>query len=165
MKMNQIVNKRQLKTAAKVAAYVGAGAIAAQVGSRAVKSVSPTIAGFAAKSPYNEAGVDLAAGLLAAAAGHFIAKKAKLSGAGGAGALMASGAMLSAFGPLVGAPIADAINGVIDRVLPGGGYMRGAYPGALAGYDVPALPGALAGVDVPRAMAGGAASVDVPFIR
>jgi hypothetical protein len=168
MKAMKLINKKQIKTSARVAAYVGAGAIAAQAGSSIVKRASPSVAAFAAASPYKEAAVDLAAGVVAAALGHALATKIKAPGAGAAGALMLAGAMASSVAPLVMPAITSSIDKMITKILPGtpGGYYgRGTMPGALAGYDVPALPGATSGYDVPQAMAGGVASFDVPAVR
>jgi hypothetical protein len=123
----------------------------------------------------NEAVVDAAAGILAAAGGHMIAKKLGVKGAAGAGALMLAGAIVSALAPYAAAELTPRIESAIDKLLPSStapaGYYRALTPGAsgarahASGFDVP-MVGAngshASGFDVP--MAGGVVSFDVPMV-
>lgn len=161
--MKNPLNKKVLMTGARVAGYVGAGAIAAQLGSHAVKRLSTGAATFAAKSPYNEAAVDLGAGLLGAALAFMVASKLKMKGAAGAAALFAAGAGLSAVAPIAKVEIVDRISAALDKALPASAAPAG-YFGRASSYEV----GGGSSVDVaevydiPR-RAGGIASYDVPF--
>ena len=160
-------NKRTLKTAAKVAGFVGVGAIAAQAGSEAVKRGSTYVRDLAARSPAYEAAVDAVCGLIAAGLAHIALKKLKVRGAAAAGPLMFGGAIASAVGPMVLPRVMPMIDGFLNRLLPGappgGAYFRQLGPGGAAGFDLP-MAGGASSMDIPQAMpGGGASSFDLPL--
>lgn len=123
------VNKQNLKKGATVAAYVGVGAVIAQVGSEVAKRASSQVAGFANKSATNEAIVDAGAGVLGAAIGLLVFAKLKSPAAAAQAApFVIGGGLLSAGAPLALPYVQRAVDGIVGAVLPNRAAPQGALP-------------------------------------
>lgn len=163
-KLSLPINSATLKSGAKVAAYVGAGAVLAQAGSALAKRGLQSVADFANKDATNEAIVDTVAGVALSAAGlavyGAVTSPAK---AKAAAPFVLGGAVISAWAPVVAPHVAGAIESFVSTILPSstppGGYYRERFPGGRSQMDVPRIGGA-SSMDVPRA--GGVVSHDVP---
>jgi hypothetical protein len=137
------INKATIKRAARTAAPVLGGLVAAEAGAAAASRYVPGVAGFAARGTYHKAAVKLAAGaLLTAATAAPLAKVAKVPTANLAAA-MGAGVVVSA----VAGPVMDAVNRGLQRLglPPGGSYASdtGAMGGLLppSFIDMAAGPG------------------------
>ncbi len=118
-KMRLAINMNTLKTGAKVAGYVGAGAVAAKVGGRLADRLSGSIANFSAKSENNRALVDGGAGLLLSGLVLLVvAKAASPKKAAAAAPFVVGGVVLGAAGPLVADKITDGISNALSGLLP-----------------------------------------------
>lgn len=155
MKIKIIPDARTLKTAGRVAGFVGAGAVASQLSSNALQNALPSVGGFAARGPYHRAAVDVGVGLVAAGVAHIVLTKLKIGGASKAGALLATGAIIAAAAPIVRDQVMPALSGMLPMAKPAG-YLRPAAPGVV--MDM--VPGAFENVAKPAGVAMG----DVPFI-
>lgn len=114
------LDRRTAMQAAKVGAAVGAGALAADLGGRILRGVSPTVAAFAAGGDLQAASVDLAGGVViggvALAALTFAAKKGPL--AAKLAPFIFGGVVMRAAARPLGSRIAGAMDGIVGRFAP-----------------------------------------------
>lgn len=114
------INATNVKSAVKAGAAVGVGAVAADVGGRVLRKLSPSIDAFAAQSPGREAAVTLGGGALVSTLLLFIVAKLKPSMAAPVAPFLFGGAVLRAAGPLVESGITSAMEGAANLILPEG---------------------------------------------
>lgn len=171
-KQRMALNLKVVSQGAKVAAVVGAGAVAAKVGGRAVMRLSSGATSYALDTANGgknaarntalvEAGAGLAVDAVVLLLVGKVAKQPQMAKA--MAPFLVGGTLMAAAAPVVADRVVDAIDGVMAKLTPGkapppagyygpGGFyadpaegLAGALPGGMYGEPALGLAGALPG--------------------